>query len=98
MEDLFARLVEAQIEILPVAELERHFVLGRDGFAALVERRGDNFGKAGAPGLLTEQGLAQLIWRGGLAYFVTRNWERPASLEEVQALRRFADDLKNSLG
>lgn len=97
MLDQLTRLTEANIELLPAADLTTHFAFTRDGFVALVERRGEAFGNIGAPGLLCEQGFAQLIWRGPNAFFITRGFEREATTLEIEQLRSFAADLKNSL-
>lgn len=96
--EIFERLVAAGIQILPAAELTTHFVFEREGFVALVERRGESFGKAGAPGLLVEVGVAQLVWRGEAAWFVAKGFERAAEAGEVAALRKFGEDLKQILG
>lgn len=97
MTEILERLVEHGIQILPLAEIETHFVFERGGFIALVERRGESFGKMGAPGLLMEKGMAQLVWRGQEAYFVAKGWERVADAEEVAALRAFGSDLEKIL-
>ncbi len=97
MEAILQRLADANIELLPTLELTTHFVFTRDGFVALVERRGEAFGNIGAPGILCEKGMAQLVWRTEIAYFVARGFERQATTEEVTLLRSFAQDLKNSL-
>ncbi len=97
MTEIFEKLVAAGIQILPLAEIATHFVFERDGFIALVERRGDGFGKAGAPGLLMEKGMAQLVWRGERAVFVAKGWERVADAEEIAALRAFGSDLEKIL-
>jgi hypothetical protein len=97
VEEILQKLVEHGIQLLPAAELTTHFVFERDGFIALVERRNNGFGNAGAPGLLCPQGMAQLIWRGDQAFFVAKGFERQASQEEVDKLRSFDQDLKKSL-
>ncbi len=97
MEEILQKLVDHGIQLLPVAELTTHFVFERDGFIALAERRNNGFGNLGAPGLLSQQGIAQLIWRGGQGFFVTKGFERQASPEEVEKLRSFGQDLKISL-
>jgi len=97
VEEILQKLVDHGIQLLPAAELTTHFVFERDGFIALVERRNDAFGNAGAPGLLCPQGMAQLIWRGDNAFFVAKGFERQAALEEVEKLRSFGEDLKKSL-
>ncbi|WP_031495631.1 hypothetical protein [Bryobacter aggregatus] len=97
MEQILQRLASANIQLLPTVELTQHFVFERDGFIALVERRETGFGNIGAPGILSEKGMAQLVWRGETAFFIARGFERPAAPEEVEKLRSFAADLKNSL-
>jgi hypothetical protein len=78
--------------------LTRYFVLARDGFASLVERRGDGFGKIGAAGRVDARGFAALLWRGGAAYFVAKHGEEAASAEDVAQLRQFSVDLEAALG
>lgn len=97
MQAILEELVKCGIQLLPAAELTTHFIFERDGFIALVERRNNGFGNAGAPGLLCQQGMALLIWRAERAYFVAKGFEREAALEEVEKLRSFSEDLKKSL-
>ncbi len=97
MTEIFELLVEHGIQILPLAEITTHFVFERGGFIALVERRAEGFGKVGAPGLLMEKGMAQLVWRGEAPFFVAKEWERVADAEEVAALRSFGADLEKIL-
>jgi hypothetical protein len=97
MLEVLERLSAAGIELLPALEITTHFIFQRDGFVALVERRGDGFGGIGSAGLLVDAGLAPLVWRGGEAYFVARGFERAATAEEVQALRKFSADLAHAL-
>ncbi len=88
------RLVEKGIELLPAPEVTTHFLFTRDGFVSLVERRGEEFGNIGAPGLLIESGgFAALVWRGDRPVFVARGFEQPASDDEVTRIRGFAKDL-----
>ncbi len=90
------RLQAAGIQIIS-AGVTSHFILERDGFVAFVERKGDDFGNIGTPGLMTEKGFAALVWRSGRAYFVARGFEQPATDEQVKKIRTFADDLENVL-
>lgn len=95
------KLAAAGIQIIP-AEITSHFILERDGFVALVERRVNaigeaGFGNIGAPGLMTERGFAALMWRTEQAIFVGKGFEQPASEEQVKILRAFAVDLTNAL-
>jgi hypothetical protein len=98
MTEILERLAAANIQLLPLTELPKHFVFGRDGFIALVERRGDGFGPIGSAGILLEQGYAALVHRGGKAYFVCKGFEQPAEAEQVERLRLFSSDLRVALG
>jgi hypothetical protein len=91
------RLSKARIEIVPVPGLTRYFVLARDGFASLVERSGEGFGKVGAAGRVDERGFAALLWRSGEPYFVAKHGEEAATKEDVERLRKFSVDLKAAL-
>lgn len=90
------KIAAAGIQIIP-AEISTHFLFARDGFAALVERRDDSLGNIGSSGLMTERGLAVLVWRGPKAFFVARGFEQEATPEQVAQLRAFAADLRNAL-
>ena len=90
------KLQAAGIQIIS-AGVTSHFILERDGFVAFVERKGDEFGNIGAPGLMTEKGFAALVWRGGKAYFIARGFQQPATDEQIEKIRTFADDLERAL-
>ncbi|MFN7920808.1 MAG: hypothetical protein U0Q16_11960 [Bryobacteraceae bacterium] len=92
MIEIIERLAAAGFEALP-SGMERHVVLVRDEFAALVEKRETGFGGIGSTGLVTERGLAMLVWRGEQAFFVLKGSEQPATEDQVAELRRFAADL-----
>ncbi len=94
MTEQLQRLAAAGIQPLPLEGLETHFVFARDGFVALVERKGDGFGAVGIPGLLTRKGFAALLWRGDRAFFVAKGFEEPATEEQVASLRKFDADLR----
>ena len=97
MTDIFERLVAARIELLPALEITTHFIFTRDGFVALVERRGEAFGGIGSAGLLVAQGFAPLVHRGDRAFFVARGFEQEALPDEVVRLKQFSADLKAAL-
>ena len=96
MSDQLEKLQAAGIQIIS-AGVTSHFILERDGFVAFVERKGDEFGNIGAPGLMTEKGFAALVWRSGKAYFIARGFEQSATDEQVEKIRGFADDLERAL-
>ncbi|MBI4908169.1 MAG: hypothetical protein HY820_31375 [Acidobacteria bacterium] len=98
MQRILERLVAANIELMPLRDFERHWVFTRDGFVALVERTaGDGFGKIGAPGLLTESGMAVLIQRNGEHHFVAKCLDLPATEAQIESMRSFATDLAAAL-
>lgn len=94
---IIEKLAGAGINLLPI-DLDHHFLFERDGFVALVERRRDDtFGNVGAAGLLTETGLAPLVWRGDAAKFVSKSGEQPATPEQIETLRNFQHDLEAAI-
>lgn len=97
MTEVFERLVTAGIQLLPGTGITTHFVFERDGFVSLVERRAEEFGSVGAPGLLTDHGIALLVWRGTEAWFVRKGFEARATEEQVAQMRSFASDLEQAL-
>ena len=90
------KIAAAGIQLIPT-ELSSHFLFERDGFVALVERKEDGFGNIGSAGLMTDHGLAVLVWRGANGFFVGRGFEQEATAEQIDRLRAFADDLRNAL-
>jgi hypothetical protein len=91
------RLAAARIQLLPAVEITTHYVFERDGFVALVERRSAGFGGIGAAGLLTQKGIAPLVFRGEESFFVVKDYEQAASPEDIQKLRSFQTDLEGAL-
>jgi hypothetical protein len=51
----------------------------------------------GSTGLMTEQGLAYLVWREGKPYLAAKGTETPATPEQVEAIQRFSRDLSAAL-
>jgi len=93
----FERLVAAGIQLLPASGITTHFVFERDGFVALVERKGEAFGNIGSAGILTEKGFATLMQRGENYFFVAKGFDQPATPEQVTKLRSFQSDLEQAL-
>jgi hypothetical protein len=91
------RLTAAGIQPVFLPQISSHFIFERDGFAALVERTAEGFGQIGSAGLITEHGLAVLVWREEQALFVAKGFQRMATLSEIEQLRRFAADLERAL-
>ena len=51
----------------------------------------------GSTGLMTEQGLAYLVWREGVAILSSKSGEVPATAEQVAEICQFTEDLKSAL-
>jgi len=88
-----ARLRAAGFQVVADSGLLRHALVARGSFAALVEKDSAGYGHAGSAGLMTEHGLAVLVWRGERACFTARGFERTASPAEVAQLRAFSAEL-----
>ena len=97
MNDRLERLAAAGFQIVP-ADITSHFIVEREGFVAFIERRGEDFGNIGAPGLMTERGFAALIWRINKGFFVGKGFEQRATDEQVRCLRAFSHDLNAAIG
>lgn len=98
MQQILEKLAAANIQLLPLTEIENHYVFERQGFISLVERKRDGgFGQIGSAGLLTERGMAVLIERNSQKIFVAKGLELAASEEQVAAMRSFARDLAAAL-
>jgi hypothetical protein len=54
-------------------------------------------GSQGSTGMLTPQGLAYLVWRDGQPLLASKGVETPASPGQVEAIRKFSEDLKTAL-
>ena len=89
------KLAAAGIQL--VTETKTHFLFVRDNFIALVERRNDGFGSIGSTGMMTENGLAYLVWRGEQAFLKSKTGEQPAAQTQVDEIRRFSADLTAAL-
>ena len=80
-----------------------------EGLAVSIYVRGDCIAAVGGPhdggagtnqgstGMMTEQGLAYLVWRDGRPYLAAKGGETPATPEQVETIRRFSEDLKTAL-
>ncbi len=91
------RLAAAGIRILPLPGIDSHFALERGGYAVLVARSPEGFGAVGSAGLITEDGLAVLVWEKGRPFFRTRRSRLEASSAQVEELRRFAAAVEEAL-
>ena len=51
----------------------------------------------GSTGMMTGQGLAYLVWRGGQPFLAAKGSETPATPEQVETIRKFSEDLQTAL-
>jgi hypothetical protein len=51
----------------------------------------------GSTGMMTEQGLAYLVWRDGQPFLAAKGSETPATSEQVETMRKFSEDLNTAL-
>ena len=58
---------------------------------------GTHPGNQGSTGIMTERGLAYLVWRDGRPYLAAKGGETPATPEQVETIRRFSEDLNTAL-
>lgn len=77
-----------------VAEAKEYRLYARDNCVAMVRFSQSGDASIGSSGMMTEHGVAYLVWRAGRPLLVSRGSETPAAPEQVEALRQFAEDLK----
>ena len=94
--EIAARL--AALDIALISEARRYAIFGRGNCMALVERNEAGFASLGSSGMMTENGLAYLVWRDDRPLLVGKHSEVVAGEDEVAQIRRFSGDLKSALG
>ena len=80
-----------------IAETKEYRLYGRENCVAMVRFTQPGDVSIGSSGIMTESGLAYLISREEGPRLVGKGVDAPASPEQVEALRRFAEDLKTFL-
>jgi hypothetical protein len=94
--EIAARLAALGIEL--AAEAEAYSVFARGNCLALVHRTETGFASLGSSGMMTEAGLAYLVWREDRPLLVGKGIELAAGTGEVDRIRQFSGDLKAALG
>lgn len=98
IQNTLVRLATAGFEVLPMLDVGTHYIVGRDGLMAFVQRYEDgSFGSSGNPGKLCERGLATFVRRGDGGVFQAKGLELEATPDEYEAAIRFATDLGQAL-
>ena len=91
-----ARLAACGIEL--AADGPRYRMFTRGNAVALVAAGADAGNGIGSSGMMTEAGLAFLVWREGRPYLAAKGRETPASPAQVEEIAKFSLDLKRALG
>jgi hypothetical protein len=73
-------------------------MFARCSAVALVPVGADAGNGIGSSGMMTETGLAFLVWRDGRPYLAAKGRETPASPAQVEEIAKFSLDLKRALG
>jgi hypothetical protein len=92
--------IEARLEgfgIKLVAESPAVSIFMREGCVAMVGRTSGGGLSLGSTGMMTDNGLAYLVWREGQASLAAKGGEVAAGADQVEAIRKFSEDLKAAL-
>jgi hypothetical protein len=90
--EIAARL--ASCDILVAGQARDYCMFVRGNCVALVQSAGERFTSIGSSGMMTEKGLAYLIWSEGKAMLSSHGSQVEANAEQVEAIRKFSEDLK----
>ena len=91
-----ARLAGYGIEL--AADGPRYRMFTRGSAVALVPVGADAGAGIGSSGMMTEAGLAFLVWRDGRPYLAAKGRQTPATPAQVEEIASFSLDLKRALG
>ena len=95
--EISARLADLNIQL--AAQARDYCLFVRGNCLALVQAVGESFTSIGASGMMTESGIAYLVWREGRPVLAAHGGhEQPATPEELETVRRFSEDLELTLG
>ena len=93
--EVLARL--ARVDIQVVAQNNGYFVLARNICVGIV-REQDGRLSIGSSGIMTDSGLAYLIWAGCKPILAAHGGSQsPASPQQVEAVQGFSNDLKAAI-
>ena len=77
-----------------IAETKEYRLYSRDTCVAMVHFTQSGDSSIGSSGMMTENGVAYLLWRDSKPLLVAKGVEAPATPEQLEALRQFSQDLK----
>ena len=94
--EIAERLADLNIQLAAQARDYCLFVRGK--CLALAQSAGETFTSIGASGIMTENGIAYLVWREGSPVLAAHGGhEQPPTPEELETVRHFSEDLKSAL-
>lgn len=93
--ELEARLQSVGIGLVAESPVVSVFV--REPCVAMVGRNAEGAFSLGSTGIMTEGGLAYLVWREGGPLLAAKGAEVLASAAQIESIRRFSEDLKAAL-
>ena len=93
--EIAARLAACEIQM--AAQTKDYCMFVRGNCVALVQCADDRVTSIGSSGMLTEKGLAYLLWCDGKAMLSSHGSQVEADPEQVEAIRKFSEDLKNTI-
>ena len=90
--EVLARLAAAEIQV--VAENNGYFIVARETCIGIVREQPSGL-TIGSSGMMTDSGLAYLIWHGCRPVLAAHGGaQTPATPEQVDAIQLFSNDLK----
>ena len=93
--ELAARLEAAGIQ--KAAEAQDYCMFVRGNCVAMVQSVEERFTSIGSSGMMTEKGLAYLVWIDGKAMLASHGSQVEADAQQVEAIRQFSEDLKKTI-
>jgi hypothetical protein len=94
--EIAARL--AAVDIRLMAEAKAYSIFTRGNCLAVAQRDQTGFSSLGSSGMMTESGLAYLVWREGRPLLVAKQNQIEADPIQIQEINKFSGDLKSALG
>ena len=90
--EIAERLAACEIQL--AAQAQDYCIFVRGNCLALVRAEGERFTSMGSSGMMTENGLAYLVWSDGKAWLSSHGNQVEADADQVVAIRKLSEDLK----
>jgi hypothetical protein len=87
----------AACDILMAAQARDYCMFVRGNCVAMVQSVEERFTSIGSSGMMTEKGLAYLVWIDGKAMLASHGSQVEADAQQVEAIRQFSEDLKKTI-